>query len=79
MGFIVGIHPGTHEYVINGVKYVVESRFLPTKAKTDFADRMTRCITSDFTHLTESENTSTMADEYVCFDCCTSYDVRKED
>ena len=58
-GFIVGLAPGTREYTVNGVKYVVEEKF----------------ITSDFAHLSVDRQDDIIEAEYVCCDCEASKDV----
>lgn len=39
-GFIVGLAPGTREYTVNGVKYVVGAKFQHRQSKDNFADRI---------------------------------------
>ncbi|MEE1321768.1 MAG: hypothetical protein UHM85_09620 [Acutalibacteraceae bacterium] len=57
------------EYVINGVKYIVESRFAPIKIKDTeptLKERFAKTITSDFVCLTENTDTDILDTNYVC-------------
>ena len=49
-----------NEYVINGVRYIVSTRFSKTENKT-----MTEFIGGDFAHLTTTEDKNTINKEYV--------------
>ena len=60
---IHGLNDGTREYQVNGVKYLVDSRFENhNESKNALVTRMTGIIT----HLTDMIIDSTMAKEYVC-------------
>lgn len=69
--FIVGFGAAPQEYVINGVRYVVESRFQKTDYKkprknTLLNNRIGNYITSDFADL-QSVNTNNIINaEYDC-------------
>lgn len=78
-GFIVGLAPGTREYALNGVKYVVEAKFQHRQNKDCFTDRIKKFITSDFAHLSVNAQDDIMEAENVCCDCEASNDARKED
>lgn len=65
-GFIVGVAPGVREYTINGVKYIVESRFEPKATKVNIADRMKKYLISDFAHLQDMKDSDTIKAENVC-------------
>lgn len=64
MEFICGLAQQENEYVINGVKYIVDSSF--KTANPSITDRFKRIITSDFVDLTNESPPSKMAVEYVC-------------
>lgn len=62
--FTVGLaFGGNREYSINGVKYVVGSRF---EKRNSITERLERCVTSDFTHLTSADRTDRIDTDYVC-------------
>ena len=54
-----------NEYVINGVCYVVSTRFSKTENKT-IKEKLSDFIGSDFAHLTTTEDENTIQAEYVC-------------
>ena len=54
-----------NEYVINGVRYVVSTRFSKTENKT-MKEKISAFIGSDFAHLTKTQDKNTMNAEYVC-------------
>ena len=53
-----------NEYVINGVRYIVSSRFSETENKT-MKEKLSDFIGSDFAHLTTTEDKNTINKEYV--------------
>ena len=61
-----GLAQGKHEYKINKVKFIVESRFEPFDSDTTIKDRFSRTITSDFIPLTGITEPCKMESEYVC-------------
>ena len=68
--WIVGVGMEDRSYTINGVKYVVSSRFAPTsiKEKRDptLSDRLHSYIGSCFAKLTIPGQTDIISDEYAC-------------
>ena len=58
----------SHEYTINGVRYVVDSCFVSSKEKSNatISQRFERIVTSDVAHLTVDFSPGTMAAEYAC-------------
>ena len=54
------------EYVINGIKYFVSSRYLTDKKSDTFENKIEKYIGSDFTHLSPTINNDTMNKEYIC-------------
>ena len=64
--FIVGLAPKENEYVINGVRYIVSTKFEPLKSKETFTSRIERFIGSDFADLTNTDDVNTLEDDYVC-------------
>ena len=54
-----------NEYVINGVRYIVSTRFSKTENKT-IKEKLSDFIGSDFAHLTTDEDENTIQAEYVC-------------
>ena len=66
--FYTGLLDREQEYRIGGVRYVVETHFLPfpkAEQKT-IRDKVERLLTSDFTDLTVFEPPNTMDVENVC-------------
>ena len=53
-----------NEYVINGVRYIVSTRFSETENKT-IKEKLSDFIGSDFAHLTTTQDTNTINTEYV--------------
>lgn len=56
---------GNSEYVINGIKYQVASRFLFPQKKQTILDKFENLIGSEFIDLTVIDNTDTINDN-VC-------------
>ena len=54
------------EYIINGIKYFVSSRYLTDKKGDTFENKIEKYIGSDFTHLSPTINNDTMNKEYIC-------------
>ena len=54
------------EYIINGIKYFVSSRYLTDKKGDAFENKIEEYIGSDFTHLSPTINNDTMNKEYIC-------------
>ena len=54
------------EYIINGIKYFVSSRYLADKKGDTFENKIEKYIGSDFTHLSPTINNDTMNKEYIC-------------
>jgi len=82
--WIVGFGSVPQEYVINGVKYVVESKFQKVNHKEPkenilLNDCVENYLLNDFADLTEESHMDKMIAEYVCSGCMTSDDVREED
>lgn len=60
---------GANEYVVNGVTYTVESRFVPYDIKnkqTTFHDKIKRIIRSDFIPLTVNTDEDILETNNVC-------------
>ena len=53
-----------NEYVINGVRYIVSTRFSETESKT-MKEKLSEFIGGDFAHLTTTQDTNTINTEYV--------------
>ena len=68
--WIVGVGMEDRSYIVNGVKYVVSSRFTPTRIKEKceptLSDRLQSFIGSGFAKLTIPGQTDRMGDEYAC-------------
>ncbi len=69
--FIVGFGAAPQEYVINGVRYVVESRFQKPnykepKENTMLNNRIGNYLTSDFADLPSVGTSNIISTEYDC-------------
>ncbi len=64
--WIVGFGAKPREYVLNGVRYVVESRFQKPSEKTMLKDRIGNYLTSDFADLPSNDKDSIIDNEYDC-------------
>ncbi len=53
-----------NEYVINGVRYIVSTRFSKTENKS-MKEKLSEFIGGDFAHLTTTQDTNTINTEYV--------------
>ena len=53
-----------NEYVINGVRYIVSTRFSKTENKT-MKEKLSEFIGGDFAHLTTTQDINTINTEYV--------------
>ena len=54
------------EYIINGIKYFVSSRYLTDKKSDTFENKIEKYIGSDFTHLSPTINNDRINNEYMC-------------
>ena len=54
------------EYIINGIKYFVSSRYLTDKKSDTFENKIEKYIGSDFTHLSPATNNDRINNEYIC-------------
>ena len=69
IAIIKSVSSGANEYVINGVRYTVESRFVPYDIKnkqTTFHDKIKRIIRSDFIPLTVNTDEDILETDNVC-------------
>ena len=69
MSIIQSLYGRDHEYKINGATYVVSSVFRHTGRKeenTSFPSCIKKILTSDFTHLSITEENDTITVENVC-------------
>ena len=67
MRVFASLSQGKRAYQVNGVTYVVGSRFVPPKTdRTYIADRLNSCMKSDFIHLLPEPSPDTMKPESVC-------------
>ena len=53
-----------NEYVVNGVRYIVSTRFSKTESKT-MKEKLSEFIGGDFAHLTTTQDINTINTEYV--------------
>lgn len=65
--FLCGINPGESEYTINGVRYIVSSRFRNWKDRTETSlpQRFERIITGNIIPLYVEDTDATIAEEYA--------------
>ena len=54
------------EYIINGIKYFVSSRYLTDKKSDTFENKIEKYLGSDFTHLSPATNNDRINNEYIC-------------
>ena len=57
------------EYVIDGVRYKVSSKFAPAnicKIENTISEKAQKYVGSDFAHLTKTQDKNTMNAEYIC-------------
>ena len=69
MGILQSLYSKDHEYKINGATYIVSAVFKHTGRKesnTSFPTCMKRILTSDFAHLSITEEDDTITVENVC-------------
>ena len=69
IAIIKSVSCGASEYTINGVRYTVESRFVPYDIKNKqatFHDKIKRIIRSDFIPLTVNTNEDILESNNVC-------------
>ncbi len=68
--FIVGMGRDDRYYQINGMWYIVSSRFAPTnstgKGEETLSDKLGKFIRSDFADLTVEQDEATLDGEYAC-------------
>ena len=67
-GFIIGLISSEQEYRINGVTFVVSSRFAKPNFREDqtISDRLKNFVGSDFADLTADNDYDNLIDGYVC-------------
>ena len=66
--FIIGIGDGEHQYTVNGVKYIVSSRFKKfdfNNIKDTLTERIEKYIKNDIAHLTDNLSGSKIDAECV--------------
>lgn len=69
IAIIKSVSCGANEYTINGVRYTVESRFVPYDIKNKqatFHDKIKRIIRSDFIPLTVNTDEDILETDNVC-------------
>ena len=69
IAIIKSVSSGANEYTINGVRYTVESRFVPYDIKNKqatFHDKIKRIIRSDFIPLTVNTDEDILETDNVC-------------
>ena len=69
IAIIKSVSSGANEYTINGVRYTVESRFVPYEIKSKqptFHDKIKRIIRSDFIPLTVNTDEDILETDNVC-------------
>ena len=71
--FFVGFGSKQNDYVINGVRYCVTSKFMPPENNITLTDKVEHYLDSDFADLTDITTIDKLTDDYVCST------VRKED
>ena len=71
--FFVGFGVEQNDYVINGVRYCVTSKFMPPETNVTLTDKVEHYLDSDFADLTDITTIDKLTDDYVCST------VRKED
>ena len=54
------------EYIINGIKYYVSSRYSTDKNGDTFKNKIEKYLGSDFTHLSPATNNDRINNEYIC-------------
>ncbi len=54
------------EYIINGIKYYVSSRYSVDKNGDTFKKKIEKYLGSDFTHLSPATNNDRINNEYIC-------------
>lgn len=64
--FIVGIGMADREYRVNGVKYIVSSRFASDTESETLSDRLQTHIKSPFAELTLPAEEAIFEHEYAC-------------
>lgn len=64
--FIVGIGMADREYSVNGVKYIVSSRFASDTESETLSDRLQSHIKSPFAELTFAAEEAIFEHEYAC-------------
>ena len=78
--YIVGLCPDTNEYVVNGVRYIVERRYEPLDLRhmsqnTRIDHRLPNYLNGDFAELTLLPSSGTMKAESVRSGCNASDDA----
>jgi len=64
--WIVGVGMEDRSYTVNGVNYVVSSRFVKEKREPTLSDRLHSYIRSGFAKLTIPGQTDMIDNEYAC-------------
>lgn len=58
--FIVGLAQKENKYVINGVRYIVSSRYEQPNSNETFTKKIEKFIGSDFADLTNTDDINTL-------------------
>ena len=64
-GWICGLLPSVREYKLNGVTYIVSSRFEAPNSENSIRSRFEQVISNEMIDLTAQPTDCTMAAEYV--------------
>lgn len=65
-GHVLMLSEDEKEYIINGIKYFVSSRFSTDKKGDTFENKIEKYLGSDFTHLSPATNNDRINNEYTC-------------
>ena len=65
-GWIIGVIQGNHEYCINGVNYMVGSKFEPPREGRPVQQAIEHIISGDMIDLMDLAEDDKLSSEYVC-------------
>ena len=65
-GWIVGLVQGEHQYCINGVNYIVKSKFEHPREGRPVRSAIKRIISGDMIDLMDLAEDDKLSSEYVC-------------
>lgn len=63
---VTGMKSNKNNYIINGARFVVSSKFMPLSSKTALKDKFKNILKNEFAHLLNEDDFDIINSENVC-------------